>query len=338
METKQRKERFIVLLNKLLNEVGGVKAKLAQKLGINSSTLTRWFQGKTDPATLELVNFIRLSEVAELSADELAKLIGILPESEQKILDRFKNLVEELLSNQSLEQLGNKLGVTYSAISRWISSQKKTNPENIAISTIAALAVEKGWTIEKLLIYLALKQPQSPQNDLFFQVQSSTNFLSLNDQLKLLGWLSDLIQEKITQEKTLKKIAQNQSLDRTLIIILEQEDLAIGNVDLNFAQRATSYSSNLVHHLQLQPDNIQVTTITQLPQSLDHIDILIFDISTGDSPSIAIIKEISFDGDIVVFVSEDLSGNLRAGLGDKVSDVLVKPIDWSSLKDKEYFR
>ncbi len=328
METKQRKERFIVLLNKLLNEVGGVKAKLAQKLGINSSTLTRWFQGKTDPATLELVNFIRLSAVAELSADELAKLIGILPESEQKILDRFKNLVEELLSNQSLEQLGNKLGVTYSAISRWISSQKKTNPENIAISTIAALAVEKGWTIEKLLIYLALKKPQSPQNDLFFQVQSSTNFLSLNDQLKLLGWLSDLIQEKITQEKTLKKIAQNQSRDRTLLIILETEDLAI----------ATNYASNLAIHLQLQPDNIKVATIAKLPQSLDNIDVLIFDISTGDSPSIALIKDISFDGDIVVFVSEDLPENLRAGLEDKVSDVLVKPIDWSSLKDKEYFR
>ncbi len=67
-------------------------------------------------------------------------------------------------------------------------------------------------------------------------------------------------------------------------------------------------------------------------------DRLIFDISSPDSASIALIEEISFDGDIVVFASSDLAKNLRAGLEDKVTDLVIKPIDWSSLKDKEYFR
>ncbi|MGF1488180.1 MAG: hypothetical protein ACFBSE_13930 [Prochloraceae cyanobacterium] len=62
----------------------------------------------------------------------------------------------------------------------------------------------------------------------------------------------------------------------------------------------------------------------------------ISEISTADSPSITLIQEISFDGDIVVFASEDLPENLRAGLEDRVTDLLVKPIDWNSLKDKEY--
>ncbi len=101
---------------------------------------------------------------------------------------------------------------------------------------------------------------------------------------------------------------------------------------------ATNYASNLAIHLQLQPDNIKVATIPKLPQSLDHIDVLIFDISSPDSPSIALIPKISFDGDIVVFASEDLPDNVRAALEDKVSDLVIKPIDWNSLKDKEYFR
>ncbi len=85
------------------------------------------------------------------------------------------------------------------------------------------------------------------------------------------------------------------------------------------------------------PSFARGATIQNLPEAIDS-DTLIFDISSPDSASIALIEEISFDGDIVVFSSEDLSGNLRAGLEDRVTDVLVKPIDWSSLKDKEYFR
>ena len=101
-------------------------------------------------------------------------------------------------------------------------------------------------------------------------------------------------------------------------------------------ERFVSYY--LVGCVQLQPDNIRVATIPKLPQSLDNIDVLIFDISSPDSPSIPLIHKISFDGDIVVFTSEDLPDNVRAGLEDRVTDVLVKPIDWSNLRDKEYFR
>ncbi len=88
---------------------------------------------------------------------------------------------------------------------------------------------------------------------------------------------------------------------------------------------ATNYASNLAIHLQIQPDNIQVSTIPKLPESLDNIDILIFDISTAGSPSIALIQEISFDGDIVIFASEDLPDNVRSDLEDQVGDVVLKP-------------
>ncbi|MDJ0726778.1 MAG: hypothetical protein QNJ38_16865 [Prochloraceae cyanobacterium] len=144
--------------------------------------------------------------------------------------------------------------------------------------------------------------------------------------------MSDRVQREIIQEETLAF-----SCNRRVCLVVEKEDNLI----------ASNYSSNLVRHLQLEPENIAIrvadpsfargATIQQLPDPIDS-DTLIFDISTPDSPSIALIQEISFDGDIVVLASENLPENLRAGLEDRVTDVLVKPIDWSSLKDKEYFR
>ncbi len=85
-----------------------------------------------------------------------------------------------------------------------------------------------------------------------------------------------------------------------------------------------------------------------MPESLEEFapaapdlaqrDLLLFDISSSESEAISLIQDISFDGDISWINGSDLAENVRAGLEDKVTEVLVKPIDWSNLKDKEYFR
>ncbi len=326
MEADERKEKFIALLKELLDDYQGVKIKLAQKLEINSSTLTRWFQGKVDPATLESINFLRISQVAKLSSDELARKLGMISHSEAKILSKFQDLVKSLLSSQSMEELGSKLGVTYGAIAGWLSSQKNINPQRIPIGTIIALAKEKGWTLERLFIYLDLQELKN-ENNLLFKLQSGANVLPLNDQVKLLAWLSDRVQEKVTQQqitdpniKTIK--------DLIVCIILETENLAIG----------TNYATNLAVNLELEPDNIQVASIKNLPESLEEFDLLLFDISSSESEAIALIEEIEFEGNMIVFAPDDLPSEVMANLSARVSDVVIKPIDWSSLKDKEYFR
>ena len=325
MEAEQRKERFIGLLNELLNDYGGVKVKLAQKLDIQPSSLTRWFQGKTDPATLDLVNFVRLSEIANLSTDELAKMIGMTANSEEKVIDKFKSLIEDLLSIQSMEQLGNKLGVTYGAIAGWLSSQKNINPERIPIGTIIALATEKGWTIERLLIYLGLKAPQT-ENNLLFKLQSGATVLSFNEQVKLLAWLSDLVQEKVIQEKTIEQVRDSKS-ERTICIILEKEDVKI----------ASLYSSNLVLHLHLQPENIAVATPTSMPESLEDFDVLIFDINSQQSPCIPLVESLEFEGDLVILADASLPDDERERLKQKATELIVKPVAWGELKDLPYF-
>ncbi|MDJ0718550.1 MAG: hypothetical protein QNJ54_30720 [Prochloraceae cyanobacterium] len=325
MEAKQRKERFIALLSELLTNFGGVKAKLAKNLEINSSTLTRWFQGKTDPATLELANFVRLSEIANLSTDELARIIGIKVNSDQQTLDKFKSLIEELLSFQSMEQLGKKLGVTYGAVSGWVSSQRNINPERIPIGTITALATEKGWTVERLLIYLGIKNLET-EKDLLFKLRSGVTLISLQEQIKLLSLLSDLIQEKITQEKIVEKVITIQN-DLTICIILEKEDNTI----------ASLYSSNLAIHLQLKPENIKIATPRSMPKSLSFFDVLLFDLNNQQSPCIPLIESLDFDGDVVAFVDRSLPQDIQDRLKQKVTEVIVKPISWSELKQKAYF-
>ncbi len=302
MEAEERKERFIALLNKLLDDCGGIKVKLAQKLEINSSTLTRWFQGKIDPATLDLVNFVRLSEIANLPTDELAKMIGMTANSEEKVLDKFKSLIEDLLSIQSMEQLGNKLGVTYGAIAGWLSSQKNINPERIPIGTIIALATEKGWTIERLLIYLGLKAPQT-ENNLLFKLQSGATVLSFNEQVKLLAWLSDRVQEQVTQEPT-RQQAQERKSQLTICILLEKENLAI----------ASDYFTNFAKHLQLQPENIKIATPSSIPDSLEGFDILILDINSPQSPCLPLLESLEFEGDILIFADPSLPDDLRERL------------------------
>ena len=100
---------------------------------------------------------------------------------------------------------------------------------------------------------------------------------------------------------------------------------------------ATNYASNLPVHLGIKPENITIATIPTLPDSLENIDVLIFDISNADSPSLALIQDIDFDGDIIIFSTIDLPEEVRDAIDHKVTDVVVKPIDWQQLKEKEYF-
>ena len=344
MNDEERKQKFIALLEELLLDFNGEKTNLANKLGIQPSTLTRWFQGQIDPATIELTFFVRLAETVNISTDQLVDQLYILEKSEETILDKFKILVRDLLSTQTQKILANKLGVSEGAVGTWIRKQRTVDPRKISIATIAAIAREKNWTIERLLIYLDLKKTE-PQNNLFFKVQSNANVLPLNDQVKLLAWLSDQVQKKFVEDKTINKIVNNATVthrqndeDRTLLIILEQENMAI----------ASNYLQKLYVHTNINPENITIrvadpsfargATIQNLPDAINNYEILIFDISSPDSPSIALIQDISFDGDIVVFVPESLPDNVQAGLEDKVTDLVIKPIDWSSLRDKEYFR
>ena len=330
MEAKRRKDKFVSILEQLLEKHSGVKINLAKSLKIQPSTLTRWFQGKIDPASINLETFIRVAEAFDISTDQLARELGISDTDRLEILDKFKSLVKDLLSYQSLDQLGNKLGVSHGAIGGWISPQKNIDPRRIPISTIATLAKEKGWTIEQLLAYLDLKQVESIKQDDFTKIQTSVLQLPLIERARLLSWLSsDFEQQLLNQEQVNPKNNNlKKSSDRKIVLVLEVENITI----------ATNYASNLAIHLNLKLENIKVTTIANLPDSIADIDILIFDISSPDSPSIPLIQEISFDGDIVVLTSEDLPENLRAGLEDKVTDLVIKPIDWSSLRDKEYFR
>ncbi|MGF1489119.1 MAG: hypothetical protein ACFBSE_18685 [Prochloraceae cyanobacterium] len=322
MEGKDRKQRFVLLLKNLLDESGGVKGNLANKLNIKPSTLTPWLQGKIDPASLDVLVFIRLAELKKVSVDEICNLLGVIAnKSELSLQFKFRSVIKQLLADRSLKEFAKLLEVSQNAISPWTNPEEEIDPTNITIDKIVAIAHEKGWTSETLLTYLGLKKPLIQKNQLS-QVQFNATALSLQDRFKLQAWLSGLIQEQVI-ESTSIKIENNCKL----LVILETEDLAI----------ATNYASNLVLHLNLKPENIKVTTIPNLPGSIADIDILIFDISTSSSASIALIEDIEFDRDIVVFVDADLPSEVRSSFESKVTDVIVKPIDWQKLKDKAYF-
>ncbi len=330
MEVEERKRKFVKFLNELLEQNNGVKKQLAKRLNINPSTLTSWLQGKIDPASLELTVFIRVAETCECSTDELATRLEIKPNSPQTALNKFQKLIQELLFNQSQEQLGKKIGVTHGAIAGWLSSQRPVAPRRINISTIAGLAQEKGWKIEQLLAYLGLKEIKDIKEDLFSQIQNSILKLPFQERVKLLGWLfNDFEQQLSSSYLEGFKIANQKKLsNKTILLVFEENCLSI------LPRRI----SNLESYTLLRPENIEIATTSHLPESLEDFDILLFDISSSESEAIRLIQDISFDGDIVVFTSEDLPENLRAGLEDKVTDLVIKPIDWSSLKDKEYFR
>jgi len=111
-------------------------------------------------------------------------------------------------------------------------------------------------------------------------------------------------------------------------ILLEQEDLTL----------ASRYSSNLVLYAQLKPECIEIWTSNKVPKSFTQFNILIFDICKANSENITLIEEINFEGNIIVFAPADLPQTVIANISNQVTEVLVKPIDWSSLRNKEYFR
>ncbi len=340
MRLEERKRIFAALLRVMLDEQGGIKNKLAENLLIKPSTLTPWLQGKVDPASLDIVTFDRLAQVKGCSTDELAILLKLKQKSSKTPLDRLRELVTEMLEGLSQEQLGRKLGISRNTIRGWLNPSKSIDPSQIPAGTIANLAQERGWTIERLLAYLGLKKFEEIEEELLITIKTSIAQLSVPNKMKLQSWFLLELENVLTNAN--RKIFDTNIIsnfnDRTLIIILEPEDLAIGDTDLSLAQRATNYATNLAVNLELQPDNIQVASIENLPESIEEFDLLLFDISSSESEAIALIEEIEFDGNMIVFAPDDLPSKVMANLSDRVTDLVIKPINWTSLKDKEYFR
>jgi len=325
-EAQERKKRFVLLLEGLLNECAGVKGKLAEQLHIKPSRLTHWLQGKIDPASLDVNAFICLAKQKKISLNSLAKLLGITFDLEQNSIEqKFKSLIEELLFNKSQAELATRLGVKRNTVSGWITSTKQVDPANINISTMAGIAFEKGWTIDRLFIYLGFKDLENAE-DLKFQIKSVANNLSLAEQIDLLAWFSNEVGKTVKDSMFIMGEIQREN-KITITIVLEKDNMVI----------ATNYASNLAVYLKLQPNNIQVTNLYSLSSSLSDRDILIFDICSLDSPSFSVIETIDFNGYIIVFVPPNLPEEVVANISSRVTEILIKPIDWSSLKDKQYF-
>ena len=143
MKSEERKKKFALLLQELLEECGGVKVRLAEKLEIIPSRLTRWLQGKIDPAGLEILVFNHIAQVKGCSVDELAKLIGFVRVEKQSI-DKFKALVEQMLSDKTQEELGKRLGVSQNTISSWLNPETTIDPRKIPALQCFLLLLKKN--------------------------------------------------------------------------------------------------------------------------------------------------------------------------------------------------
>lgn len=333
MKEEDRKKRFVELLETLLTECKGVKGHLAQKLNIKPSTLTRWLQGKIDPANIDLTVFADLSKAAKLSTNELAMALGVVDNSKDLVLERFTKLVTELSSNQSQKQLAEKLGVSNNTISNWINSQTTIDPRRMYIGTLATLAKEKGWTLEELLLYLGLIGKNEGGQDWLSKFQTQLTQLPLSTQIKLITWLLDEFKNRINRiniekEPFTQLLSEKNLSERTIYILLDKEDL-------NLASR---YASNLVLYCKVNPDKIEISTDSILNKTVANFDLIIFDITESYSSNISLIQDVNFNGDIVVFASADLSIEARSTLEEKVTDLVIKPLNWQQLKDKEYFK
>ncbi len=327
MDSQQRKARLVVLLKELLEECDGVKGQLAQKLNIKPSTLTPWLQGKIDPTSLDVLVFIRLAQMRGVSVDRICASLGITSNKFKPSLKfKFRNIIKQLLSDRSQQELADLLQISRNAISRWSNPEEDFDPTRITIDKMVAIADEKGWTIERLLIYLGLKEFVIQESSLF-ELQSRTISLPLKQQITFLNWLFNFLFEKVKQQDEIPSINEGKSNlkqpkpnNSTVIIILEQEDLTI----------ASNYFSNLVEYLKFQAKNIKIATIPKLPQSLADIDILIFDINTADSPSIQLIEDLTFNGDIIIFADAIALPLIRDKISSVVSEIFAKPVDWSA--------
>jgi len=343
MESEERKKRFVALLDRLVEESDGIKSKLAKKLEIIPSRLTAWLQGKVDPASIEVLVFDRIANILFLPTDSLIESLGILQleKNDKDSLNRFRNLIEEMLAGQTQEQLGKRLGVSQKTISGWINPDQSLEPSKMPIGTIALIAKERGWTVERIIAYLGLKDRQKLDENLLSEIQSLTSQLSFPGQVKLQIWFSQEFESKLKNIDTqiLAKDSTKNLNDsfistskspfknHTVYILLDTKDLTI----------ASQYTANFIINLQTNPDNIKIASITQFEEVKEDLDLIIFDIETNSSNIIELINQISFDGDIVIFTSPEVEEEVREQLEDKVTDIVLKPIDWHSLKDKPYF-
>jgi len=295
MNLEQRKRKFSQLLQNLLKSHNGVKSKLAQELNISPTRLANWFQGKVDPAGLDIISFKQISQVTGYSVEELAKILGFIEEDPSEA--RFRKLIAELLSDQTQAELAQKLGVDQTTISKWLSLDKNIDFKKITAKVIISISREKNWSVDKLFNYLKLESTIDTDNK---KLQTTYTKAKPSDVLN----------------------------PQTILIIIEQEDNTI----------ASNYFSNLVEYLKFQAKNIKIATIPKLPQSLADIDILIFDINTADSPSIQLIKDLTFNGDIIIFADAIALPLIRDKISSVVSEIFAKPVDWSALQSFPYFQ
>ncbi len=97
--------------------------------------------------------------------------------------------------------------------------------------------------------------------------------------------------------------------DLILCIIVEKEDEAVTSF---YLQKFYTYTN-------LKPDNIKIVSRTKIPQSLSEFDLIIVDIDIFDNILQSSIDQISLNGDIVIFTSQDLGTEMRERLKDKVT-------------------
>ncbi len=325
MQSQERKQKFIDLLVEILSRESGIKAKLAEKLGINPSTLTGWFQGKVDPASLEILTFTRIAEIKGCSVDELAEYFQLFSEEFETPLKKLRRLILETLIGQSQEQLSEKLEISQNTLKNWLNPAKTIDPGKISAKTIASLAREKKWTIETVLTHLNLIKVRNQAN-LLSKLQIEASTLALTEQTSFLIWLSEEVDKKVRRAQKIDEITA-QIPNKQVCLFFEQEDLAL----------ASYYSGNLVLHLHLQPENISIATPRSLPESLSLFDLLLFDLNNQQSPCIPLIESLEFDGDVVAFVDRSLPEDIQDRLKQKVTEVIVKPVLWSELKRQPYF-
>jgi len=330
MKSEERKQKFITLLEQLLLKCKGVKGKLAESLSIKPSRLTGWLKGEVDPASLEISVFSNIANCANLSVDQLAQELGMTNfNSQTESLNKFQDLILDLLSNQTQEQLAQKLGISRGTINAWISSERAVSPAKIPVKTIVSLAQQKGWTVEGLLAYVNSNHSKEFEENLFLKLQSDITQLSFSFQLKLLIWQAQEFEQNLkTLEKIFRKRCQNKLSDnRKVLFIIDNEDLSSAAHQISYIDEYTLFKL----------ENISLTTILKLPKHLADFDLLIFDISIKNFNLFDFISDISFNSDIVIFTSQDLEAEVRAKLRNKVTDIVVKPIDWQELKNKSYF-